>query len=238
MKLADVPIGEAAEVMAINYLAPMLLNSQLKDLMMRSNTGDKKVPRFIINVSAMEGKFYRYKSANHPHTNAAKAALNMMTRTSAQDYVNASIFMTAVDTGWSAQQTTPASFCVLCARDSSCAPAVCLQESTSLCNSFCLSCVRLFVFLSFRWLGSTTRIPFLPPRRSPPSTISKRPSTKSMPPCASSTRCSPLSRNFKQTRPSPSRNSRFRMESSSRTTSSANGERAFVSPALPLAGAR
>jgi len=99
MRLADVPIGEAAEVMAINYLAPMLLNSQLKALMIRGNE-DKKQARFIINVSAMEGKFYRYKSANHPHTNAAKAALNMMTRTSAQDYVDANIFMTAVDTGW------------------------------------------------------------------------------------------------------------------------------------------
>lgn len=63
-----------------------------------NESGD--IARFIINVSAMEGKFYRYKSSAHPHTNAAKAALNMMTRTSAQDYVDSSIFMTAVDTGW------------------------------------------------------------------------------------------------------------------------------------------
>ena len=56
--------------------------------------------RFIVNVSAMEGKFYRYKSDQHPHTNMAKAALNMMTRTSAQDYVRSGIYMTAVDTGW------------------------------------------------------------------------------------------------------------------------------------------
>jgi len=48
----------------------------------------------------MEGKFYRYKSEKHPHTNMAKAALNMMTRTSAQDYVKDGIYMTAVDTGW------------------------------------------------------------------------------------------------------------------------------------------
>jgi NAD(P)-dependent dehydrogenase (short-subunit alcohol dehydrogenase family) len=48
----------------------------------------------------MEGKFYRFKSANHPHTNMAKASLNMMTRTSAQDYVKSKIYMTAVDTGW------------------------------------------------------------------------------------------------------------------------------------------
>merc|ERR1712147_467075 len=56
--------------------------------------------KFIVNVSAMEGKFYRYKTANHPHTNMAKAALNMMTRTSAEDYRKSNIFMTAVDTGW------------------------------------------------------------------------------------------------------------------------------------------
>ena len=56
--------------------------------------------KFIVNVSAMEGRFYRYKSTNHPHTNMAKAALNMMTRTSAADYAKAHIYMTAVDTGW------------------------------------------------------------------------------------------------------------------------------------------
>lgn len=56
--------------------------------------------KFIVNVSAMEGKFYRQKTANHPHTNMAKAALNMMTRTSAKDYRKSNIFMTSVDTGW------------------------------------------------------------------------------------------------------------------------------------------
>eukprot|EP01052_Picozoa_sp_SAG31_P029134 SAG31_NODE_2873_length_4972_cov_3.088241_3_plen_143_part_00 len=63
-------------------------------------SGSKDDPKFIVNVSAMEGKFYRYKSANHPHTNMAKAALNMMTRTSAEDYKKSGIYMTAVDTGW------------------------------------------------------------------------------------------------------------------------------------------
>ena len=54
----------------------------------------------MINVSAMEGKFYRYKTANHPHTNMAKAALNMMTVTAAADYAASGIYMNAVDTGW------------------------------------------------------------------------------------------------------------------------------------------
>jgi NAD(P)-dependent dehydrogenase (short-subunit alcohol dehydrogenase family) len=48
----------------------------------------------------MEGKFYRYKTPNHPHTNMAKAALNMMTATSAADYANDNVYMNAVDTGW------------------------------------------------------------------------------------------------------------------------------------------
>ena len=55
--------------------------------------------KFIVNVSAMEGKFYRHKSARHPHTNMAKAALNMMTRTSAPDYAKSGIYMTAVGAG-------------------------------------------------------------------------------------------------------------------------------------------
>lgn len=56
---------------------------------------------YIVNVSAMEGKFYRHKMPTHPHTNMAKAALNMLTRTSAADLAtHHRIFMTAVDTGW------------------------------------------------------------------------------------------------------------------------------------------
>jgi NAD(P)-dependent dehydrogenase (short-subunit alcohol dehydrogenase family) len=52
-------------------------------------------------VSAVEGQFYRnWKTTRHPHTNMAKAALNMMTRTSATDYHGAGIHMNAVDTGW------------------------------------------------------------------------------------------------------------------------------------------
>jgi NAD(P)-dependent dehydrogenase (short-subunit alcohol dehydrogenase family) len=54
---------------------------------------------FVVNVSSMEGKFYRRKLETHPHTNMAKAALNMLTRTSASDYRKSNIFMTAVDTG-------------------------------------------------------------------------------------------------------------------------------------------
>jgi NAD(P)-dependent dehydrogenase (short-subunit alcohol dehydrogenase family) len=57
--------------------------------------------RYVVNVSAMEGIFNRgYKGAGHPHTNMAKAALNMLTRTSSQDMFADGILMTSVDTGW------------------------------------------------------------------------------------------------------------------------------------------
>ena len=72
------------------------MNARLKPLLELSNFSD----RYIVNVSAMEGKFYRFKGPEHPHTNMAKAALNMMTRTSAQDFVKSRIFMNSVDTGW------------------------------------------------------------------------------------------------------------------------------------------
>lgn len=95
MRLEEVETPEVAEVLAINTIAPFVLNSRLVPLMER--TGGRK---FIVNVSAMEGKFYRAKSPYHPHTNMAKAALNMMTRTSADDLCKKDIYMNSVDTGW------------------------------------------------------------------------------------------------------------------------------------------
>ena len=97
LKLGEVETPEAVEVFCINAMAPFIINSRLRGLLESSPHAD----RYIINVSAMEGKFYRYKQPNHPHTNMAKAALNMMTRTSAEDLaVNSGIFMNSVDTGW------------------------------------------------------------------------------------------------------------------------------------------
>lgn len=95
--LADVPTVELLEVHLINAIAPFVLNARLKPLMLKTPERDKH----IVNVSAMEGQFYRrFKTTRHPHTNMAKAALNMMTRTSATDYYNDGIHMNAVDTGW------------------------------------------------------------------------------------------------------------------------------------------
>ncbi|MFN9758432.1 MAG: SDR family oxidoreductase [Planctomycetota bacterium] len=97
MPLADVTTVELLEVQLVNAIAPFVLNARLKPLMLRVPTRDKH----IVNVSAMEGQFYRsFKTDKHPHTNMAKAALNMMTRTSAKDYVRDGIHMNSVDTGW------------------------------------------------------------------------------------------------------------------------------------------
>jgi NAD(P)-dependent dehydrogenase (short-subunit alcohol dehydrogenase family) len=97
MTLADVPTAELLEVHLVNAVAPFVLNARLRPLLAAVPTRDAH----IVNVSAMEGQFYRrWKTDKHPHTNMAKAALNMMTRTSAVDYVRDGIHMNSVDTGW------------------------------------------------------------------------------------------------------------------------------------------
>ena len=95
--LAEVSSVELLEVQLVNAIAPFILSARLKPLMLRTPERDKH----IVNVSAVEGQFYRnFKTTRHPHTNMAKAALNMMTRTSATDYHGDGIHMNSVDTGW------------------------------------------------------------------------------------------------------------------------------------------
>ncbi len=97
MLMAEVPSVELLEVQLVNAVAPFILNARLKSLMLRTSERDKH----IVNVSAVEGQFYRtFKTTRHPHTNMAKAALNMMTRTAAADYQGDGIHMNSVDTGW------------------------------------------------------------------------------------------------------------------------------------------
>ncbi|MCX6982620.1 MAG: SDR family oxidoreductase [Verrucomicrobia bacterium] len=97
LMLAEVPAVELLEVQLVNAIAPFIINARLKPLMLRTPERDKH----IVNVSAVEGQFYRsFKTTRHPHTNMAKAALNMMTRTSATDYFASGIHMNSVDTGW------------------------------------------------------------------------------------------------------------------------------------------
>lgn len=97
LRLHEVETAELLEVQLVNSIAPYILNARLKPLMV----GTPGRHKHVVNVSAMEGQFYRtFKTEKHPHTNMAKAALNMMTRTSAADFVKDGIHMNAVDTGW------------------------------------------------------------------------------------------------------------------------------------------
>jgi NAD(P)-dependent dehydrogenase (short-subunit alcohol dehydrogenase family) len=95
--LHEVSSVELLETQLVNAVAPFVINARLRPLMDRT-PGDHK---HIVNVSAVEGQFYRrFKTTRHPHTNMAKAALNMMTRTSATYYRSTGIHMNSVDTGW------------------------------------------------------------------------------------------------------------------------------------------
>lgn len=97
LRLGEIQTPEMLEVQLVNAVAPFILCNRLVHMMRRDYTGKKH----IVNVTAMEGKFYRFKKEDrHPHTNMAKAALNMMTHTSASDFAKDGIFMNAVDTGW------------------------------------------------------------------------------------------------------------------------------------------
>ncbi len=97
LQLDEVSSVELLETQLVNAVAPFVLNARLKPLL-EATPGDHK---HIVNVSAVEGQFYRpRKTTKHPHTNMAKAALNMMTRTSATDYHGSGINMNSVDTGW------------------------------------------------------------------------------------------------------------------------------------------
>lgn len=97
LTLGEIQTSEMIEIQLVNAIAPFVLSNKLAPLMKKDNTGQKH----IVNVSAMEGKFLRFKKGDrHPHTNMAKAALNMLTHTSASGLAKYGIFMNAVDTGW------------------------------------------------------------------------------------------------------------------------------------------
>lgn len=97
-RVHEVDAMELLEVQLCNQTAPFILVSRLRPAMAASPARRK----YVVNVSAMEGQFGRgYKGPGHPHTNMAKAALNMLTRTSSGEMLEQDgILMTAVDTGW------------------------------------------------------------------------------------------------------------------------------------------
>ncbi len=97
LRLGEIETTEMIEVQLVNSIAPFVLCNRLGEIMKKQYTGKKH----IINVSAMEGKFHRFfKEDRHPHTNMAKAALNMLTHTAAGSLAKDGIYINAVDTGW------------------------------------------------------------------------------------------------------------------------------------------
>ncbi len=101
-KVDEVDPLELLEVQLCNATAPFILISRLRSAMRAAAAAAPSGRAYVVNVSAMEGQFSRrYKGPGHPHTNMAKAALNMLTRTSAEEMFETDrILMTAVDTGW------------------------------------------------------------------------------------------------------------------------------------------
>ncbi|MEV2256524.1 SDR family NAD(P)-dependent oxidoreductase [Streptomyces sp. NPDC050147] len=93
---------ELLETQLCNYTSPFILISALRPAMADAAKKASSGRSYVVNVSAMEGVFGRgYKGAGHPNTNAAKAAMNMVTRTSAQEmFETDGILMTSIDTGW------------------------------------------------------------------------------------------------------------------------------------------
>ncbi|MET0446882.1 MAG: SDR family NAD(P)-dependent oxidoreductase, partial [Aeromicrobium sp.] len=97
-RVHEVDALELLEVQLCNTTAPFILVSRLRPSMAAAAANRT----YVVNVSAMEGQFSRrYKGPGHPHTNMAKAALNMLTLTSSGEMLEEDgILMTAVYTGW------------------------------------------------------------------------------------------------------------------------------------------
>jgi NAD(P)-dependent dehydrogenase (short-subunit alcohol dehydrogenase family) len=97
LKLGDISTIELLEVLLVSTVSPFVLSNHLLPALLRS----PHPRRFIVSVLAMEGQFaWRGKTAFHPHTNMAKAALNMLTRTTAADLARKGVYLNSVDTGW------------------------------------------------------------------------------------------------------------------------------------------
>ena len=96
-RLEDVSTVELIEAHCVGAFAPFLLLRRLAPMLRKSPHRRK----FVVNVTAREGRFQTFnKTSHHPHTNMTKAALNMLTLTSARDFADSQLFMNAVDTGW------------------------------------------------------------------------------------------------------------------------------------------
>jgi len=100
LEVPEVDMTEVVEVSIVNSIAPFIILSKLTPLMKKTRKINSESYGWIILVSALEGQFYREKSSRHPHTNCAKASLNMLARTSGQYYAKFNLLLNSVDTGW------------------------------------------------------------------------------------------------------------------------------------------
>jgi NAD(P)-dependent dehydrogenase (short-subunit alcohol dehydrogenase family) len=97
VRVGELDAAEVLETQLVNALAPTLLCDRLLPLLLAS----PHPRRYVVNVTAVEGRFtVRNKTSGHPHTNMAKAALNMLTRTSGPELAEQGVYMCSVDTGW------------------------------------------------------------------------------------------------------------------------------------------
>ncbi|MBE8516293.1 SDR family NAD(P)-dependent oxidoreductase [Amycolatopsis sp. H6(2020)] len=97
VRVGELDAAEVLETQLVNALAPTLLCDRLLPLLLAS----PHPRRYVVNVTAVEGRFaVRHKTSGHPHTNMAKAALNMLTRTSGPELAERGVYMCSVDTGW------------------------------------------------------------------------------------------------------------------------------------------
>jgi NAD(P)-dependent dehydrogenase (short-subunit alcohol dehydrogenase family) len=76
-KIDEISPEEIVECTLINQLVPTLLINKLKPRL--------QSPKFIINVTSLEGSFHNNKNDKHPHTNMCKASMNMLIRTLGED---------------------------------------------------------------------------------------------------------------------------------------------------------
>jgi NAD(P)-dependent dehydrogenase (short-subunit alcohol dehydrogenase family) len=100
--IGSVPAAEVLEVQLCNAVAPFLLLNSLRPALVAASSQASPSRRYayVVNVTAAEGQFHRYKTPGHAHTNMAKAGLNMLTRTVGAELAACGVLVTSVDTGW------------------------------------------------------------------------------------------------------------------------------------------
>lgn len=98
----QVGVQEIMEINLVNSIVPQYLISALQPMMNQQSNHDRQMnSKYIVLVTCQEGRFSMTKKpTTHFHTNAAKAACNMITRTVADEYRKSGIYINSVDPGF------------------------------------------------------------------------------------------------------------------------------------------